>query len=79
MLFEQGHFPVDTGCKLNVLCTFNLRPVSTGLYSQYLALDTVSSKYLRSPLNLKQLFSSSAVSMLLPIIFSFSTNVVLLS
>ena len=21
---------VDTGCKLNVLCTFNLRPVSTG-------------------------------------------------
>ena len=27
------HFfpPVDTGCKLNVLCTFNLRPVSTGL------------------------------------------------
>ena len=24
-------FPVDTGRKLNVLCTFNLRPVSTGL------------------------------------------------
>ena len=23
-------FPVDTGRKLNVLCTFNLRPVSTG-------------------------------------------------
>ena len=24
-------FPVDTGRKLNVLCTFNVRPVSTGL------------------------------------------------
>ena len=23
-------YPVDTGHKLNVLCTFNLRPVSTG-------------------------------------------------
>ena len=25
------HFPVDTGRKLNVLCKFNLRPVSTVL------------------------------------------------
>ena len=25
--------PVDTGRKLNVLCTFNLRPVSTGEYA----------------------------------------------
>ena len=24
------HNPVDTGHKLNVLCPFNLRPVSTG-------------------------------------------------
>ena len=28
-------FPVDTGRKLNVLCTFNLRPVPTRLYSEY--------------------------------------------
>ena len=27
------HIPVDTGRKLNVLCTFNLRPVSTGYES----------------------------------------------
>ena len=27
---NEGSFPVDTGRKLNVLCTFNLRPVSTG-------------------------------------------------
>ena len=27
--------PVDTGRKLNVLCTFNLRPVSTGKASFY--------------------------------------------
>ena len=27
-------FPVDTGRKLNVLCTFNLRPVSAGLEEQ---------------------------------------------
>ena len=27
---EQNTVPVDTGRKLNVLCTFNLRPVSTG-------------------------------------------------
>ena len=32
-----GFFPVDSGRKrsgrlLNVLCTFNLRPVSTGLF-----------------------------------------------
>ena len=26
------NIPVDTGCKLNVLCTFNLRPVSTGMF-----------------------------------------------
>ena len=25
-----NHYPVDTGRKLNVLCTFNLRPVSMG-------------------------------------------------
>ena len=25
------HFPVDTGRRLNVLCTFSLRPVSAGL------------------------------------------------
>ena len=44
ILFEQNNYPVDTGRKLNVhkmfrrrpgpllnvLCTFNLRPVSTG-------------------------------------------------
>ena len=29
--FALTNFPVDTGRKLNVLCTFNLRPVSTGL------------------------------------------------
>ena len=28
---KQVLFPVDTGHKLNVLCMFNLRPVSTGL------------------------------------------------
>ena len=28
---EQAWFHVDRGRKLNVLCTFNLRPVSTGL------------------------------------------------
>ena len=27
------NIPVDTGCKLNVLCTFNLRPVSAGANS----------------------------------------------
>ena len=27
---NEGSFPVDTGRKLNVLCTFNLRPVSAG-------------------------------------------------
>ena len=27
---QPEHFPVDTGRKLNVLCTFNLGPVSTG-------------------------------------------------
>ena len=33
--------PVDTGSKLNVLCTFNLRPVSTGKVS-YLDLYSVT-------------------------------------
>ena len=28
---EEYYFPVDTRHKLNVLCTFNLRLVSTGL------------------------------------------------
>ena len=28
---HKDAFPVDTGCKLNVLCTFTLRHVSTGL------------------------------------------------
>ena len=27
---EKNSNPVDTGCKLNVSCTFNLRPVPTG-------------------------------------------------
>ena len=27
--------PADTGRKLNVLCTFNLRPVSTGVIDQF--------------------------------------------
>ena len=31
MVKPMKTFPVDTGRKLNVLCTFNLRPVSTGL------------------------------------------------
>ena len=29
-LHKTCNYPVDTGRKLNVLCTFNLRPVSTG-------------------------------------------------
>ena len=29
---NEGSFPVDTGRKLNVLCTFNLRPVSTEVF-----------------------------------------------
>ena len=30
-LSEMAHIPVDTGRKLNVHKTFNLRPVSTGM------------------------------------------------
>ena len=30
-----SEFPADTGRKLNVLCTFSLRPVSTRLASTY--------------------------------------------
>ena len=38
--FEQyfpwdNSFPVGTGRKLGVLCTFTLRPVSTGSFSKY--------------------------------------------
>ena len=33
-LIFTWHFPVDTGRKLNVHKTFNLRPVSTGLVFQ---------------------------------------------
>ena len=29
--FNKVSFPIDTGRKLNVLCAFDLRPVSTGL------------------------------------------------
>ena len=31
LTIPETFFPVDTGHKLNVLCTFNLRPASTGL------------------------------------------------
>ena len=33
-LLQRITFPVDTGRKFNVLCTFNLRPASTGLYQR---------------------------------------------
>ena len=50
MMEPHGFFPADTGCKLNVhktfkrrsgrllnvLCTFNLRPMSTGLVHETL-------------------------------------------
>ena len=38
--------PVDTGRKLNVLCTFNLRPASTGKSKGWLILPSPSSLFL---------------------------------
>ena len=56
-LMTYSNIPVDTGCKLNVhktfrrrsgrllyvLCTFNLRPVSTGMndYSSWMEIKAI--------------------------------------
>ena len=40
--------PVDTGCKLNVLCTFNVRPVSTGVLQYFSLYRLEASIFLRA-------------------------------
>ena len=62
-LIFTWHFPVDTGRKLNVHKTFNLRPITTGLvlarFTSRLRLEPQKSRFWRQKTirnNLRKIF-----------------------